>query len=185
MGRDPDPTIKTALLEKILEYLLKHGIQDLSLRPLAKALKTNARMLIYHFGSREQMIIEALELAQAKQLEALVKSPKPKASSKAELIFLWQWFSSENFLPFSKLLLEVELQLINGNTHYSAFVTQILSGWASFIQSRFPKCDTTTANLIVNTLSGLLLDKLISNDTKRINASFEAFATLITKGGKL
>jgi AcrR family transcriptional regulator len=185
MGRDPDPTIKAALLGRILEYLLKNGIQDLSLRPVAKALGTNARMLIYHFGSKEQLIIEALGLAQQKQIEALTKSPKPKANSKAELLFLWQWFSSENFLPFGKLLFEVEVQVMNGNTLYTSFATQILKGWVSFIQSRFSKCDITTANLIVNTLSGLLLDKLISNDTKRINASFEAFATLITKGGKL
>jgi AcrR family transcriptional regulator len=185
MGRDPDPTIKAALLGRILEYLLKHGIQDLSLRPLAKALKTNGRMLIYHFGSKEQLIIEALGLAQQKQIEALTKSPKPKANSKAELLFLWQWFSSENFLPFGKLLFEVEVQVMNGNTLYTSFATQILKGWVSFIQSRFSKCDITTANLIVNTLSGLLLDKLISNDTKRINTSFETFATLITKGGKL
>lgn len=185
MGRDPDPTIKAALLEKILEYLLKNGIQDLSLRPLAKALKTNARMLIYHFGSKEHLIIEALGLAQRKQIAALMNSPKPRKSSKAELLFLWQWFSSENFLPFGKLLFEVEVQVINGNTHYASFVTQILKGWVSFIQSRFTKCDITTANLIVNTLSGLLLDKLISNDSKRVNASFEAFANLITKGGKL
>jgi AcrR family transcriptional regulator len=185
MGRDPDPTIKVALLEKILEYLLKNGIQDLSLRPLAKALGTNARMLIYHFGSKEQLIIEALGLAQHKQIAALTHSPKPRNSSKAELLFLWQWFSSENFLPFGKLLFEVEVQVINGNTHYASFATSILKGWVSFIQSRFTKCDITTANLIVNTLSGLLLDKLISNDSKRVNASFEAFAALITKGGKL
>ena len=185
MGRDPDPTIKVALLEKILDYILKNGVQNLSLRPLAKALGTNARMLIYHFGSKEQMIIEALELAQQLQIEALTNTPKPQTDSEAELAFLWSWFSSSEFLAFGKLLFEVEVLAINGNTHYSKFATQIFEGWVSFIQSRFENCDAGTANIIVNTFSGLLLDLLITNDNKRVDASFEIFAALLSKGGNL
>ncbi len=185
MGRDSDPTIKVALLQKALQYLLQHGLQDLSLRPLAKALGTNARMLIYHFGSKEQLIIEALELAQQHQIEALTKSPKPKANSEAELAYLWQWFSSDNFLAFGKLLFEVEVLGINGNPHYRTFAKQIIEGWVSFIQTRFKNCNASTANVIVNTFSGFLLDLLITNDTKRVNASFKVFSALLIKGSNL
>lgn len=185
MGRDPDPTIKVALLQKILQYLLEHGVQNLSLRPLAKVLGTNARMLIYHFGSKEQLIIEALELAQQYQIEGLTKRPKPKANSEAELAYLWQWFSSDDFLAFGKLLFEVEVLGMNGNKHYSAFARQIIEGWVSFIQTRFNNCNASTANIIVNTFSGFLLDLLITNDTKRVNASFKTFSALLVKGRNL
>jgi len=185
MGRDPDPTIKVALLEKILDYLLENGVQNLSLRPLAKALDTNARMLIYHFGSKEELIIEALELAQQRQVDALTNSPEPKTNSEAELAFLWAWFSSTEFLAFSKLLFEVEVLAINGNTHYSAFATQIFAGWVAFVQSRFEACDAHTANLIVNACSGSLLDLLITGDTERVNTSFKVFSALLIEGGKL
>ncbi|MCA9835664.1 MAG: TetR/AcrR family transcriptional regulator [Trueperaceae bacterium] len=185
MGRDPDPTIKANLVQRILQYLLENGIQDLSLRPLAQALGTNARMLIYHFGSKEQLIVEALDLAQKHQIESLTNSPKPKVQSQDELAYLWQWFSSESFLPFAKLLFDIEVQAINGNTYYSAFATQIFEGWVRFIQSRFDTCDKATANVIVNTFSGFLLDLLVTKDTKRVNDSFKAFANLITKTGNL
>jgi AcrR family transcriptional regulator len=185
MGRDLDPTIKIALLEKILQYLLENGIHELSLRPLAQALGTNARMLIYHFGSKEQLIVETLELAQQRQIEALSSSPKPKKSVKAELVYLWKWFSSNEFLPFGKLLFEIEAQAINGNTQYATFATQILEGWIIFIQSRFAGCSASTANLIVNMISGLLIDKLVTQNSKRVEASFEAFASLIGKGERL
>lgn len=185
MGKDPDPTIKVALLQKTLHYLLEYGLQNLSLRPLAKALGTNARMLIYHFGSKEQLIIEALELAQQHQIEALTKRPKPKANSEAELMYLWQWFSSDNFLAFGKLLFEVEVLSINGNAHYRAFARQIFEGWVSFIQTRFKNCDAGTAHVIVNAFSGFLLDLLITNDARRVNASFKAFSALLIKGGNL
>ena len=185
MGRNPDSELKANLLQAVLQYLLEHSIQGLSLRPLAKAIGTNARMLIYHFGSKEQMIVQALELAQQLQLEALQKSPRPEANSKAELLYLWTWFSSDEFLAFGKLLFEVEVLSINGDPHYQAFATNILEGWVSFIESRFEACDSTTANVIVNTFSGLLLDLLVTKDTERINASFHAFATLITKDNLL
>lgn len=185
MGREADPTIKAALLRKILPYLLEHGVHTLSLRPLAKALGTNARMLIYHFGSKEQMIVEALELAQHNQVEALIHSPSPKVDSEAELMYLWQWFSSANFLAFGKLLFEVEVLAIGGHGHYSPFVTQIFEGWVSFIQGRFEHCDATTARVIVNTFSGFLLELLITNNSERVNASFEEFATLLLSGDRL
>jgi len=183
MGREPDPSIKEALTQKVLEYLLLNGIQELSLRPLAKALETNARMLIYHFGSKEQLIIEALELAHKHQIASLTNSPAPQLNSKAELLFLWKWFSSDQFLPFSKLLFEIEVQAMNGNSHYRLFATQILEGWVSFVQSRFPNCSESTANLIVNTFSGLLLDRLITMDIARVDSSLESFSELLVKAG--
>lgn len=179
MARDSDPTIKAALLERVLEYLLKNGLHNFSLRPLADATGTNARMLIYHFGSKEQLIIEALRLAQAKQIAVLSSNPEPATSTKAELMSLWGWFTSKSFVPFVKLLFEVEVEAINGNTLYASFALQMLDSWVAFVKSRFADCDTTTANLIVNVFSGLLLDRLVTSDVERTNASLEAFANLI------
>ena len=182
MSRDPNPTLKPALLEKVLVYLLEHGLADLSLRPLAKAAGTTARMLIYHFESKEQLIVAALSLMQDKQLAALGDSPPPQTSSKAELKYLWQWFSSPSFLPFVKLLFEIEAQAMNDNALYTDFSKQTLTGWVAFVQSRFADYDKTKATLIVNVFSGLLLDLLVTHDTERVTRSFEAFATLLEKG---
>ncbi len=181
MVKDSDPTIKAALLERVLEYLLKNGISNFSLRPLADATGTNARMLIYHFGSKEQLIVGALTLAQTKQIAILSSSPEPEANTQAELMSLWGWFTSESFVPFVKLLFEVEVQAMNGNALYTEFAHQTLNGWVGFTQGRLPNCDATTANLIVNAFSGLLLDRLVTNDFRRTDASFEAFASLIGK----
>ena len=60
MARHPDPRIRARLRDRAVDYVLSHGVWDLSLRPLAKAIKTNARMLIYHFGSREGLMREIL-----------------------------------------------------------------------------------------------------------------------------
>ncbi|MDE2280697.1 MAG: TetR family transcriptional regulator, partial [Xanthomonadaceae bacterium] len=46
------PPRKDALIEPIVGYLLEHGLANLSLRPLATAIGTSARLLVYHFESK-------------------------------------------------------------------------------------------------------------------------------------
>jgi AcrR family transcriptional regulator len=47
---------RRALTLAALQWCLVHGIQGLSLRPLAESIGTSARMLVYHFGSREGLV---------------------------------------------------------------------------------------------------------------------------------
>jgi AcrR family transcriptional regulator len=65
--RTASPEHRAELLEKVVDYILKHGIVDLSLRPQAAALRTSPRMLLYFFGSREQLLAEALTTGRARQ----------------------------------------------------------------------------------------------------------------------
>ena len=47
---------KDELIESLIAYLLENGLADLSLRPLAAGTGTSARLLIYHFGSKEDLL---------------------------------------------------------------------------------------------------------------------------------
>src|SRR4029453_4888280 len=44
------------LLDRVTDYVLEHGLIGLTLRPLAAAIGTSDRMLIYHFGSRDALV---------------------------------------------------------------------------------------------------------------------------------
>src|SRR2546430_12050912 len=68
VGRPPDPDRRAATLARAADYVLEHGLADLSLRPLAAALGTSTRMLLYDFGSKERLI--AAVLAEARRREA-------------------------------------------------------------------------------------------------------------------
>ena len=57
-------TRKEILTDELVAYLLEHGLSDLSLRPLADALGTSARLLIYHFESKEGLLTEVLDSMQ-------------------------------------------------------------------------------------------------------------------------
>ena len=56
MSRKPDNSIKEEILEKVLSVLAKDGLNNLSLRDIAREVDVSARMLIYHFESYEALI---------------------------------------------------------------------------------------------------------------------------------
>lgn len=54
---------RDALLDQIALYCIEHGVVDLTLRGVSEAVGSNNRMLLYYFGSREDMISAALRHA--------------------------------------------------------------------------------------------------------------------------
>ena len=51
------PSAKDALLERVLAYAAAEGMADKSLREIAAGVGTSHRMLLYHFGSREGVLV--------------------------------------------------------------------------------------------------------------------------------
>ena len=92
MARPADPGIRTRLREQAVSYVMTHGIGDLALRPLAKALKTNARMLIYHFGSRAGLMREILEGLREQESARVVRWMNSASKPRTLPEFLrWYW----------------------------------------------------------------------------------------------
>ena len=70
---EPSPSSARALLlDAVIAHLGQHGLGDLSLRQLAPAVGTSHRMLIYHFGSKEGLLIAVVQAVEARQRAALV-----------------------------------------------------------------------------------------------------------------
>ena len=61
MPKPFNPELRTELLTKIVDHILINGLgYGVSLRPLAKAVHTSPRMLIYYFGSKELLMAEVV-----------------------------------------------------------------------------------------------------------------------------
>ena len=59
------------LLELAYEYVLEHGVADLSLRPLAAAVGSSPRVLLFLFGSKAELVQAMLARAREDELELL------------------------------------------------------------------------------------------------------------------
>ena len=77
------------LAEQATDYVLEHGIAGLSLRPLAAALATSDRMLVYHFGSKDALVAEVIERSNDRSV-AVLRGLDAARSPRAAVLALWR-----------------------------------------------------------------------------------------------
>ena len=107
MGRRPNPQRKQDLLDEIVTYLGEHGIGDLSLRPLAKRLGTSTYTLTYQFGSKDQLLADAVRHALALQVAGIGELASGADDAPSGLVRrLWAWSTSAENLGVVRMLLE-------------------------------------------------------------------------------
>jgi len=111
MARRPKkpPMTKESLLPRLAAHVLAHGLGQASLRPLARAAGTSDRMLIYHFDTKEALIIDLLQhLAgiYAAQLDNLLAADRP-ASRQALLARILAHNADPAMAPFLTLWWEI------------------------------------------------------------------------------
>src|SRR6516225_11945917 len=77
------------LLEGAMDYVAQNGLSDVSLRTLARALGTSHRMLIHHFGSKEELWVEIVRTVEARQRELLPEIVPDPGLPMADAIWAW------------------------------------------------------------------------------------------------
>ena len=86
MARPPDERRRRKLLDQLIEAFAHGGIGGRSLREVAEAVGTSQRMLLHHFGSRDELllaIVEEVERRQATTLADLPDEPADVAANRA------------------------------------------------------------------------------------------------------
>ena len=165
MARPVDPHRRAATLEKAADYVLEHGLAGLSLRPLAKALGTSPRMLLYDFGTKERLVDEIL--AEIRRRLAAMLDP----GRELDLAEVWAWISAPERVPFLRLFFEV----------YVASFAQpergapLVGDWLAVLRSR-GEVDEATGTLMIAVVRGLLLDRLTATDPERTDRAMAKFA---------
>ena len=82
------------LLDAACDHALEHGLIGLTLRPLAAALGTSDRMLLYHFHSRDDLVSAIVQRSTDRSVGAL--SHLRRADSAADAVrALWAGYRRE------------------------------------------------------------------------------------------
>src|SRR5215204_5449835 len=97
------------LLAAAIEYVSQHGVGEISLRGLAAALGTSHRMLLYHFGSREALLIEVIRTVEEQQRMALAAILQEEAGAPPAEIMrrMWARVADPALWPNERLFFEV------------------------------------------------------------------------------
>jgi AcrR family transcriptional regulator len=172
------------LLEASIEYLLERGVADLSLRPLAAKVGSKARLLVYHFGSKEALITEAMLVVRDRvqqDFAALVENGHGRKPSEIMLAF-WDWATSREHERYLRLFFEVHGLALQKPKRYGRFLQGAVTSWVERMASVLPATlrptsRRTLATLAVSTVVGLLFDYFSSGDKKRTSDALAQFAS--------
>lgn len=184
MGRPPNPQAKADLLRRAAEYVLSRGLTDLSLRPLADALGVSARLLLYHFGSKEQLVVEVLAAIAAQQ-QTVLAGVDLAADPGERFDLLWARLTSPELTPFLRSLFEVELHAIDGDGPYRQFARDALSTWMDVVAAHLREVPAPTVNVVLAALTGLLIDRFSTGEEERTDEAFRALRGVLHAGGLL
>ncbi len=170
-----DTTRRTALLERVVEYVRQHGVGSLSLRPLAKAVASSPRVLLYYFGSKELLIVEALramrdhqriEFARLNELDGASPTDACKA--------VWDVMSSPQGLHAFATFVDIYALALHDPAKLPGFLESTVESWLSFGQSeRLAEGYTLAQSRAISTViiagfRGFLLDLTATGDAARV-----------------
>lgn len=166
---------KRQLRDAAYAYVLHHGLSDLSLRPLAAAIGSSPRVLLYLFGSKDGLIAELLAQARRDELAALGDlDPAPQDPATVALA-LWDWLADPDRRGLLRLWVEAYARsLVHTDGPWAEFaadsVRALLEVLAAAQAEPGPGAAARrTAFLAV--LRGALLDLLATGDQDRVETA--------------
>jgi AcrR family transcriptional regulator len=176
---------KSELLELAYAYSLTHGLADLSLRPLATAIGSSPRVLLFLFGSKDGLIRALLARSRSDELELLRQINSRYADAPGlEVIAreLWTWLAAKERRPLLTLWTEAYgRSLVAPDGPWADYARSTVDDWLELLATAQPKRERATSRGearrtgVLAMLRGALLDLLATGDTDRVTAAVEDY----------
>lgn len=183
----PRAETKQRLLAATLKHLEDNGVADMSLRQLAEQLGTSHRLLIYHFGTKEGLlvaVVEEIERVQRRWLEDLwARELTPIELMRSS----WDRTCDPKLDKQLRLFVEIYGHVVQGRAHTAPLLDTLIGAWMEPATDLFKRMGMTTAHarvharLHVATMRGLMLDLLTMGDVKAGQAAFEQYLSQYEK----
>ncbi|MFI8186520.1 TetR/AcrR family transcriptional regulator [Actinacidiphila glaucinigra] len=194
MSRQADPAKRQELLDRVREYVVAHGLADLSLRPMAQALGTSDRMLLYYFGTKERLVAEALALntdrpiLRFRQVLAATGTPRNAVGMRRLADAVWQEIRS----PERRALLPLYLQLIAAAMlspeQHGPYLSGVIAEWTDLLVPVFEGLGMNgeragvEARMLVNGAFGMLVALLADGDEERTDLAYRTLLDRLEAG---
>ncbi len=168
------------MLEAAYAYALTNGLADLSLRPLAAAIGSSPRVLLYLFGSKDGLIHALLARARQDELRMLdaLRRQHPQANLPNATLEVWRWLSDPRHRDLLKVWIEgYARSLVEPDGPWRDFGRQTVDDWLDMLALYQPPRRRSTASGLaertaaLSLLRGALLDLLASDDRDRTTAA--------------
>lgn len=176
---------RAELTDHALDYVLAHGLVGLSLRPLAAALGTSDRMLVYHFGSKDRLVGAVLDRAQQRLAASLEPSGPPPEDLAALVDQLWSGLRTPAAAQVTRLYLETCVLAVQDPDRWRGAPERLRGPWRTPLRDGLVAFGAAAigadalADLILDTFDGLALHRLTASDPAPVDAAAAAFGRLL------
>jgi len=180
------------LLDRAYRYVLDHGLADMSLRPLAAAVGSSPRVLLYLFGSKDGLVRALLARARADELALLATAaPDPGGDGLAGVArATWGWLSAHEHRRLLALWVEAYARsLVEPAGPLADFARRTVDDWLAILAAAQTPARRRTAagraerTLVLAVLRGAVLDLMATGDVERTTAAVDRHLRGIDGGG--
>jgi AcrR family transcriptional regulator len=179
MVRTPDVQRRRQLLDALVEEFANGGIGDRSLREVAAAVGTSHRMLLHHFGSREDLLLAVVEEVEHRQMGLLSEIPTDAAAGFAAM---WADLRRPELRQLERLFFECYARAAQDETPFARMLPDAITGWLRAVEAAADgPTDPAMVRLGLAVTRGLLLDLVATNDDAGVDAAAKAFASLLSR----
>lgn len=191
------PSRRATWTEAATDYVLEHGLIGLSLRPLAAHLGTSDRMLLYHFGSKDELVADLLRTANDRAVAQVAALPCLSGLGEAVRL-LWEATRDGATERYTRIYIEAAALGLFGREPYASAVRRANERWFDTLVTWFARVGidrdlaTRVADIVDAAFIGFQLNQPLDTRPDRrarmvddLAASVEALARSHDSGSAL
>jgi AcrR family transcriptional regulator len=178
----PSSARRTQLLDLAYQYAVERGRTDITLRPVAAAIGSSPRVLIYLFGSKDGLIKALLGRSRAEEVALLSElragGGPGRDTLAAATLRIWSYLAEEARRPLLRLWLDGYARSLSQPAGpWAGFAKDSVEDWLALLADLQPvEIRDTPAGLAERTIAlavlrGALLDLLSTDDERRVTAA--------------
>lgn len=182
MTRTIDLEHRSAVLDRISIYVVRHGLSRLSLRPLAKAVGLSPRTLLYHFGSKEAIVAAVIDRMRQRQQAMFQQLRESEVSTPGAICrAAWTYMTTPRIMPMLRLFFETYALALRTPKRFPGFLKRAVEEWLDFLAAPLladgvnPKRARIFATIVLAGYRGFMLDFVATGDRKRIGSAVDAW----------
>ena len=160
---------RAAIIDRLADHMLTHGLAASSLRALAKAAGTSDRMLLYYFADKSDLVAAALARI-AERIVAFMEAQGPRAPRDVETVRreVAAIVLSPDLWPYMRIWLEMATLSAHGDPLFRSVGEAIGRGFLAWGMAQIDAPDeaarTRDAARLLASIEGLVLLKALGLD---------------------
>jgi AcrR family transcriptional regulator len=171
------------LLQAVIAHFTAEGLADQSLRHIAQAVGSSHRMLLYHFGSKDGLllaVVREVEATTQQRLEVLAEDLP--GETEAVIRRMWAYLADPALGDFERLFFALYGRALQGDESIRSLLDDDVAHWLDAnVALTAPwglpaDVARTHARLGLAVTRGLLMDLLATGDRAGVDSALELFA---------